>query len=83
MDKKHPEDALGQPIKLGAKYGYSINSSGVTTVVTGILEKVTEKKVTLRVETRKRFLYGEPAELHFTSAGAVSLHPCHLFPIKD
>jgi len=52
-------DAIGEPIILGAKYGYSDRTN--TTI--GKATKITKTgKVTLEVLSRKSYLYGEPCE---------------------
>lgn len=78
-------DALNQPIVIGAKYGYSSSQSSRITVVIGVAIKETSgKKVTLEVQSRRNFLYGEEYECTWRGdAKTVSVHPCHLFPIKD
>ena len=54
-------DATGQPIEMGASYGYSVHTSGVGKVTIGKASKITKTgKVTLEVASRKSFLYGEP-----------------------
>lgn len=56
-------DATGQPIELGASYGYSVHTSGVGKVTIGKAIKITKTgKVTLEVLSRKAFLYGEPSD---------------------
>ena len=56
-------DAIGEPIVLGAKYGYSVHTSGVGKVTIGKATKITKTgKVTLEVLSRKSYLYGEPCE---------------------
>lgn len=76
------KDALQTDVVLGARYGYSSNANGITTVVIGTAEKFTAQKVTLAVETRRSFLYGEIYDSTWTSpARTVSVHSCHLFPV--
>lgn len=64
IDKTHSNmtDALGNPLVVGDRYGYCKQSSGFTTVVTGILSKVTDKYATLAVSTRQRSLWGAKLE---------------------
>jgi hypothetical protein len=76
-------DALQNPIELGQLYGYSSSAGSSITVVTGYAKKLTEKKVTLEVKSRRYFLYGEPTGGFANASATVSLHPCHLFPIKQ
>lgn len=53
-------DALGNPIVIGSRYGYSTRSSGWTTVTIGKAEKVKTGKVRLIDCEVKRYLYNEP-----------------------
>lgn len=50
-------DALGNPIEIGKKYGWSRNDSGFTQVSIGFAEKLTEKGVTLKIESGRKGLY--------------------------
>lgn len=75
-------NALGQPLMMGAKYGYSNKESGRTTTVIGRLKKIGTSKVTLDVIKRKNFLYGK--EYDCTWAGmspTCSVQPHILFPV--
>lgn len=79
-------DALKQPIQMGRTYGYSVSQSSRINVVVGIAVKETKGgKVSLEVVSRRHFLYGE--EYIPTVWGdekpakAVTVHPCHLFPV--
>lgn len=81
-------DALGQPIVLGSRYGYSVSQSSRINVVVGKVLKITPAgKVSLEVESRRHFLYGEEYVPAVWGGGepakAVTVHPCHLFPVKD
>ena len=54
-------DATGAPIEMGSTYGYSVHTSGVGKVTIGKAIKITKTgKVTLEVQSRKSYLYGEP-----------------------
>lgn len=75
------KDALGNDIVLGNKYGYTSSAGSTITVVVGVAEKTTEAKVTLHVESRRNYLYGEPCALWSSPARTSSVHPCHLFPV--
>ena len=76
-------DALGNPIVIGQKYGYSQQSSGSVMVVTGFVEKIKELKVTLTEVEERRGLWGE-IKNHFTfEKRKRSVNACHLFPILD
>lgn len=78
------KDALQNDVVLGARYGYSTNASGVTSVVIGIAEKLTANKVTLEIESRRSFLYGEIYDSTWRSPSrTTSVHSCHLFPVQQ
>ena len=63
MSEAQKLDATGQPIEMGASYGYSVHTSGVGKVTIGKAVKLTKTgKVTLEVASRKSFLYGEPSD---------------------
>lgn len=75
-------DAMNSPVVIGQTYGYTTSKGAFVTVVTGRARKLTEKKVTLDVISRARFLYGAPVDDDFISDQKhVSIHACHLFPI--
>jgi hypothetical protein len=74
-------DALGNPIELGQRYGYSTAS----TVVIGRAIRRTQLKITIENEKTRTFLYGEENEKMpwRGNAKTVSVFSWHLFPIKD
>lgn len=75
-------DALAKPIVLGNKYGYSTSSNGIGSVVIGVATKITKTgKVTLDVESRRKFCYGKPTDAWREPADTVSVQSYHLFPV--
>jgi hypothetical protein len=76
-------DALGNMIVLGQRYGYSQQSNGSVTIVTGIAEKVNELKVTLSDVQERRGLWGKIEESFKSETRRRSVNACHLFPILD
>lgn len=74
-------DALGNPIQIGKKYGYSQQSSGRVTIVIGTVEKINELKVTLNNVEERRGLFGEITESFKPESRRRSVNACHLFPI--
>lgn len=85
---KEPTDALAKPIVFGQRYGYSVSQSSRIEVVVGIAVKITPSgKISLAPESRRHFLYGEEYIPHVFGdekpAKTVTVHPCHLFPVKD
>jgi hypothetical protein len=77
-------DALGQPIVFGTKYGYSSSKSGIGQVVVGVALRETKTKITLDVISRTVYCYGKLHEKNeFLPGQSVSVHSYHLFPVKD
>lgn len=74
-------DALGNPIEIGQRYGYSQQSSGHVTIVVGIVEKINELKVTLNDVEERRGLWGEIKESFKPESRRRSVNACHLFKI--
>jgi len=74
-------DALGDPIIIGKRYGYSTSSNGRARTVIGLAQKLTSQKVTLKVEKVNNFLYGEPIEALWAEAEMVSIRAHLIFPI--
>ena len=73
-------DALGNEIVIGQRYGYSTAS----TVVIGRAIRLTALKVTIENEKTRHFLYGEETMRDWAGhAVTVSVFSWHLFPIKD
>jgi len=73
-------DALGNEIVIGQRYGYSTSS----TVVIGRAVRLTTLKVTIENEKTRHFLYGEETVRDWVgNAKTVSVFSWHLFPIKD
>jgi hypothetical protein len=75
-------DALGNMIVLGQRYGYSQQSSGSVTIVIGTAEKVNELKVTLGDVQERRGLWGNIDESFKPETRRRSVNACHLFPIQ-
>lgn len=82
----HPKDATGRPIRLQSRYGYSQSSNGITNVVIGIAESITETRVMIHVESRKISCGGSPLEAseHTFSkpARTVGVMSVILFPVE-
>jgi len=74
-------DALGNPIEIGQRYGYSQQSNGHVTIVIGTVEKINELKVTLNDVQERRGLWGEITESFSTETRRRSVNACHLFKI--
>lgn len=75
-------DALGNEIVMGKSYGYTISSSGVTTVVIGVADSVTKTgKVSLVITKATRYLYGEDPTPYSYDASKVAVYGCNLFPV--
>ena len=74
-------DALGNPIEIGQRYGYSQQSSGVVTIVLGTVEKINELKVTLTNVEERRGVFGEIKESFKPVTRKRLVNACHLFKI--
>jgi hypothetical protein len=85
MNGPTPNDALNNPLKLNAKYGYSQQQNGFGTIVVGKLKKIGKQRVTIEVMSRRRFLYGKVCEEFLLEdiAPTVNVQPYHLFPIYE
>jgi hypothetical protein len=76
-------DAIGNPVELGKRYGYSQQNSGWTITVVGEAIKETAKGITLRVLARRRFLYGDPSDFTYAEAEKVNCSSIILFPVEQ
>jgi len=74
-------DALGNPVILGNRYGYSQQSSGVVTIVIGKVEKINQLKVTLGDVSSRRGVYGKIENSFSLEEGKRSVNACHIFPL--
>ncbi len=75
-------DALGNEIIIGQKYGYSAKD----TVFIGTATNFTATRVTLETIKRRYFRYGEEDMTwgnSYPPAPTTSVPSFHLFPIKD
>ena len=83
-EKFEPIDALQNPIKLGAIYGYSSSSGGWSKTAVGRATKLTKSgMVTIEVLSVRHFLYGQPIERSGDDAKSVSVRPHLLFPVHE
>ena len=82
-------DALGNPIKIGKRYGWARNSNGFTQVTIGIAQKLSEKGVTIKVESAKKGLYdSDPVPLriggeYVSVKEKINVKGMILFPIEE
>lgn len=75
-------DALGNEIVMGASYGYSTTSSGITKVVLGVADSVTKTGyLSLIVTKATQYIYGGSPKLIEYEKKKVSVNSCNLFPI--
>jgi hypothetical protein len=75
-------DALGNEVVLGQKYGYSAKD----TVFIGRAVGFTKTRVTLETFKRRCFRYGEEDltwHLRYPPAATTSIPAWHLFPVPD
>lgn len=77
------QDALGNPVVFGNKYGYSTDCSGWTQSVVGIAKKETAKYITLEVLEARRAVYSNNPELVQLDKRYVNVKAMKLFPLGD
>jgi hypothetical protein len=75
------KDALGNPIVISQRYGYSRNENGFTYVRVGKVTKINEKSVTMEVEISKRALYNGELEEEKLTNSKISIKSNMLFPV--
>lgn len=83
VSETFPTDALGDPIVIGARYGYSRNSNGFTHVTLGTAKSVSDSGKARLVDCEvKNFVYGKPCA-RFTDAppADVSVLSTSIFPV--
>jgi hypothetical protein len=78
-----PTDALGNPIVIGQKYGYSQQSNGSVMVVTGIVEKYNDLKATLKDVEERKGMWGSIENPFTFEKRKRAVNACHLFPVLD
>ena len=76
-------DALGDEVILGKTYGFSVDSSGITTITIGKAVKETKTGITLEVIRRHRGLYHYEPESRPIAKAKVTAKAMKLFPIED
>ena len=76
------KDATGREILVGRRYGYSQQSNGIVSIVTGFVEKIKDLKATLGSIHVKWGAYGKTGELKEETRRR-SVNVCHLFPVED
>ena len=74
-------DALGEKIVLGNLYGYSVDSSGVTTSTIGFATKLTKTGVTLKVTRSLRELWNDKPKVVEYNKTSVTVKAMKLFPV--
>lgn len=77
-------DALGDPIVIGNRYGYSTSANGIARTVIGEALNFTKGgRVTLKVESLKTFLYGKLIPNGISErAEKISMHSHMIFPVS-
>lgn len=74
-------DALGNPIEIGQRYGYSQQNNGQVMIVVGTVEKVNEFKVTLTDVEERKGMSGKIRESFRPETRKRSVNACHLFKV--
>ena len=77
-----PTDALGDPIEIGKRYGYSRNESGFSFVRIGKITKINDKTVTMEVEISKKSLYQHPFKEEKIEKKTIAIRSDMLFPVE-
>lgn len=75
------KDALGNDLVIGQLYGYTQKDGGWTHITIGEAVSETEKRVTLNVKARRRYLYDKESPSQFEGKPAVSVGSHILFPV--
>ena len=76
------QDALGNDIIIGQRYGYTTGGNGILHVVTGTAAKLTEQKVAIKVDKLTTYVYGKPADGERQSTASTrAVYGCNLFPV--
>jgi hypothetical protein len=78
-----PTDALGNPVVIGQKYGYSQQSNGSVMVVTGVVEKFNDLKATLKDVEERKGMWGSIENPFTFEKRKRAVNACHLFPVLD
>lgn len=74
-------DALGKAIVIGNTYGYSRQDGGWAHIVIGEAISETDKRVSIKVTSRRDFLYGKETDRHLHDKPVVSVQSNILFPV--
>ena len=82
MELMTKKDALGNPIRVGADYGFSVDSNGFTSITLGSAVKENEKTVTIEVKKYSGAIWSEEAEEREISRKKVAVKAIKLFPVN-
>lgn len=74
-------NAIGYPIMLGERYGYSSNINGIIRVITGTASKLQANKVKLTDLTESQGLYGEITTPPVATSGSKTVYSRLVFKI--
>jgi len=77
------KDATGREIIIGRRYGYSQQQNGSVRIVTGIVEKMDAKKVTLGTIEENTGMWGSMRGEFKEETRRRSVNACHIFPVQD
>ena len=82
MDLMTKKDALGNPVRVGADYGFTVDSNGVTSITLGSAVKENEKTVTIEVKKYSRALWTHEAKDYEVTRKKVAVKAVKLFPVN-
>lgn len=75
------KDAIEEEIKIGEPYGWRTNSNGFTYVTLGIVDNITEKRVTIHIKEKKVKLYQNQFKEVDVKNLKISVRPDLIFPL--
>lgn len=84
MERKHL-DAIGNPVVVGNKYGYTIENNGITDIRLGVAQHFTEKGyVTLEIyKSERQYTVDGERKLYEAVAKKSTVKPIKLFPVNE
>ena len=77
------KDALGNSIQIGQTYGYTQNKNGITKIVIGVADSISEFNVTLKDIQEKTALWGNDINPFSAATRKRSVGSLILFPINQ
>lgn len=82
-EDKMANDATGNEIVMGGRYGYSNRSNGNVTIVIGYVVKINDDRVTLDGTVKGKTVYGDEIERDNSPQRKLSVMANTIFPIGE